>query len=143
MPSGSCRVARLEARAAAVMDLRREEIPNGPVITGFSGRGFRVGERIFAHGVLIDPAGVADWTAPDDIAGLDMSMLGGLLDIDPPPEFLLLGTGAQLVQPPRSFARDLEQRGIGIEAMDSRAAARAWGVLRLEQRRIVGAFFPL
>jgi uncharacterized protein len=39
--------------------------------------------------------------------------------------------------------RALEARSIGVEAMDSRAAARAWGVLRGEGRWIVGAFYPV
>ena len=125
------------------MDLRREEIPGGPVITGFAGRGFRVGEQVYIDGLLIDPDGVVAWSAPADIASLDVVMLGELLDMDPAPEFLLLGTGAQLVRPPASFVRALEARNIGVEAMDSRAAARAWGVLRLEGRQIAGAFFPL
>lgn len=125
------------------MDLHPEEVSGGPVVTGFSGRGFKVGERIYAHGLLIDPAGVAEWAAPADIASLRVDMLGDLLDTDPRPEFLLLGTGAQLVRPSPSFVRAIEELEIGIEAMDSRAAARTWGVLRLEQRQIVGAFFPL
>jgi uncharacterized protein len=125
------------------MDLHREETPGGPVITGFAGRGFRVGERVYSQGLLIDPNGVAEWAAPADVAALDLAMLGGLLDMDPKPEFLLLGTGVQLVRPPASFVRTLEERGVGVEAMDSRAAARAWGILRLEERQIVGAFFPL
>lgn len=125
------------------MDLRREEVPGGPVVTGFSGRGFKVGERVYAHGLLIDPEGVVEWEAPADIASLSVDMLGGLLDMDPRPEFLLLGTGAQLIRPSWAFVRAIEEQGIGVEAMDSRAAARAWGVLRLEQRQIVGAFFPL
>jgi len=125
------------------MDLHREEVPGGPVVTGFSGRGFKVGERLYAHGLLIDPEGVAEWEAPADIASLSVDMLGGLLDMKPKPEFLLLGTGAQLIRPSPSFVRAIEEERIGVEAMDSRAAARAWGVLRLEQRQIVGAFFPL
>jgi len=125
------------------MELFRDEIPNGPVITGFSGRGFKVGERVFAKGVLIDPGGVTPWEAPADVALLDVAMLGDLLEGDPAPEFLLLGTGSGLVQPPRAFVRALEARGIGVEAMDSRAAARAWGVLRQEERQIVGALLPL
>lgn len=125
------------------MQLRRDEPVLGPVITGFSRRGFKVGERVFEGGLLIDPEGVVDWAAPASVASLDLAMLGGLLALDPPPEFLLLGTGAQLVQPPRAFVRGLEAQGIGVEAMDSRAAARAWGVLRLEERRIVGALMPL
>jgi uncharacterized protein len=125
------------------MELRREEIANGPIITGFSGRGFKVGEKVYPSGLLIDPGGVTEWEAPEQVGLLDAAMLGGLLDIDPAPEFLLLGTGARLVQPPRAFVRALEDRGIGVEAMDSRAAARAWGVLRQEERQIVGALLPL
>lgn len=63
--------------------------------------------------------------------------------MQPPPEFLLLGTGARLRQPSREFVRALEASGIGVEAMDSRAAARAWGVLRAEERWIVAALLPL
>jgi uncharacterized protein len=125
------------------MELRREDATGGPLITGFSGRGFRVGDQVFPRGLLIDPGQVADWTAPGDVSQLDVAMLGALLALDPPPEFLLLGTGPRLIQPPRAFVAALEARGIGVEAMDSRAAARAWAVLRQEGRRIVGALMPL
>jgi uncharacterized protein len=125
------------------MELRHEDFVNGPVITGFAGRGFRVGEHVYARGLLIDPAGVTGWDAPASVDLLVPAMLGDLLDTDPAPEFLLLGTGARLIQPPRPFVRALEARGIGVEAMDSRAAARAWGVLRQEERQIVGALLPL
>ena len=56
---------------------------------------------------------------------------------------MLLGTGPALVRPPLSFTAAIEARGIGVEAMDSRAAARAWGVLRGEGRWIAGALYPL
>ena len=69
--------------------------------------------------------------------------MGMTVSISPAPEFLLLGTGAALVRPPLAFIAALEARGFGVEAMDSRAAARAWGVLRSEGRRIVGALYPL
>jgi len=124
------------------MELRREEVANGPVITGFSGRGFRVGERVFEHGVMLDPGGVTEWTAPERIEQLLPEMLGALLDRTPTPEFLLLGTGARLIHPNRAFMRALEDRQIGLEVMDSRAAARAWGVLRQEDREVVAALLP-
>ncbi len=141
-PSESCR-AKAEAGRAGAMELRREDVPGGPVITGFAGRGFRVGERVFPHGLLIDPTGITDWDAPTDVASLDPAMIAALLAIDPAPEFLLLGTGPRLVRPSAAFVRALEELGMGVEAMDSRAAARAWGVLRLEERHIVGALLPL
>ena len=39
---------------------------------------------------------------------------------------MLLGTGGAMTHPPRAFIRAMEERGIGVEVMDSRAAARAW-----------------
>jgi uncharacterized protein len=124
-----------------MIDLRREG-PAGPVITGFAGGGFRVREELFPRGLLIDPLRARDWVAPA-IDALDIAALGDLLDLDPMPEFLLLGTGAMLARPPRALAEALEARGIGVEAMDSRAAARAWSVLRAEDRWIAGALLPL
>lgn len=83
------------------------------------------------------------WQQAPRIEALTVADLGDLFDLDPQPEFLLIGTGAGLHQPPRPFARELEARGIGVEVMDSRAAARAWGVLRAEERWIVAALLPL
>jgi uncharacterized protein len=115
----------------------------GPVIKGFSGTGFRVGETVFPRGVLLDPHQAAEWDAPGNVGLLTPAVLDTLLGLDPFPEFLLLGTGGALVQPPRAFVAAIEARGIGVEAMDSRAAARAWGVLRQEERWIVAALMPL
>ena len=125
------------------MDLRREEGGAGPVVTGFSGTGFKVREARFPRGLMLTPEEARDWAAPASVDALDMAMLAPLLARDPLPEFLLLGTGARLVQPPRPLAAALEAMSIGIEAMDSRAAARAWGVLRQEGRQIVAALLPL
>ena len=83
------------------------------------------------------------WRHAPAVDVLTVADLGDLLDLDVPPEFLLVGTGAALRQPPRVFVRELEGRGIGVEVMDSRAAARAWGVLRAEERWIVAALMPL
>ena len=83
------------------------------------------------------------WRHAPAVDALTVADLGDLLDVDIPPEFLLVGTGAALRQPPRAFVRELEGRGIGVEVMDSRAAARAWGVLRAEERWIVAALMPL
>lgn len=113
----------------------------GPVVSGFSGRGFRVDENVY-EGLLITPQRADGW-APPPIAELREADIAPLLALDPLPEFLLLGTGDTLVRPPLAFTRAMDARGIGIEAMDSRAAARAWGVLRAELRWIAGALYPL
>lgn len=114
---------------------------SGPVVTGFAGRGFKVGDSLFAGGVTLTPNAAETWDAPP--VGELGDHLDMLLALEPPPEFLLLGTGTALARPPRAFAAALDARGIGLEAMDSRAAARAWVVLRAEDRWIVAALMPL
>jgi len=113
----------------------------GPVIAGFSGRGFRIDDQVY-NGLLITPERADGWTPPS-IAALGIADLEPLLALDPLPEFLLLGTGATLVRPAPALTAALAARGIGIDVMDSRAAARAWGVLRAEQRWIAAALYPL
>jgi uncharacterized protein len=121
--------------------VERNAAASGPVITGFSGGGFRVDTRVY-HGLLITPDRVDGWRPPA-LHALTEADVAPILALDPPAEFLLLGTGPALALPPRSFVAAIEARGLGVEAMDSRAAARAWGVLRAEGRQIVGALYPL
>lgn len=113
----------------------------GPVVSGFSERGFRVDEGIYPA-LLLTPQRADGW-APPPIDRLSVDDLAPLLVLDPAPEFLLLGTGRALVRPPRALVEALAARGVGVEPMDSRAAARAWGVLRAELRWVAAALYPL
>lgn len=113
----------------------------GPLVRGFGGRGFRIDGENY-EGVLLTPERATRWQAPA-LAVLEPADLAPLLSLEPQPEFLILGTGATQAFPPRGFVAALEALGIGVEAMDSRAAARTWGVLRGEGRWIVAALMPL
>ena len=122
--------------------MRMDRAPtDGPVVSGLSPQGFRVDDNIY-RALAITPLRADGWEPPA-IEALDLAALAPLLSLDPQPEFLLFGTGTALVRPPVPLIRSLEARGIGVEAMDSRAAARAWGVLRSEGRWIAGAFYPI
>jgi uncharacterized protein len=112
---------------------------SGPLVQGFSGRGFRIDGGLY-EGVLLTPERALRWDAPP-LAAITPEAVEPALAADP--EFLLLGTGAAQDFPPRAFVAALEERGIGVEAMDSRAAARAWGLLRGEGRWIAAALMPL
>ncbi|MFL6861887.1 MAG: Mth938-like domain-containing protein [Allosphingosinicella sp.] len=112
--------------------------PDGPVVQGFESGGFAVDGRVY-RALLLTPESAREWEKPALAeAGLEL-----VLGFSPAPEFLLLGTGPSHAVPPRALVRAIEARGIGVEAMDSRAAARAWGLLRGEQRWIVAALMPL
>ncbi len=94
------------------------------------------------RGLLLTPERAAGWKAPS-LADLTLADVEAVIALEPASEFLILGTGATMAFPPRALVRALEERGIGVEAMDSRAAARTWGVLRAEERWIVAAIMPL
>lgn len=119
-----------------------DEAPPGPIVQGFAAGGFAVSGSVYAA-ILLTPDSAAPWSAPASLAEVSMEHLAPLLAMEPSPEFLLLGTGSRLTQPPRALVRALEERGIGLEAMDSRAAARTWGLLRGEERWIGAALMPL
>ena len=122
------------------MRLERERgASNGPIVKGFAAGGFRLDEGVFPA-LLLTPMRADAWTPPP-LAALTIDLLLPLLD--PAPEFVVIGTGAHLVRPPSALARALDERGVGLEAMDSRAAARAWSVLRGEGRAIAAALYPL
>ena len=119
-----------------------DPVASGPAIRGIAGGGFLIDADVYPDGALLTPEMARAWAAPT-IEALDLAALGDLLDRRPAPEFLLLGTGAALRRPSTAFAKAVDAKGLGLEVMDSRAAARAWGVLRAEGREIVAALMPL
>ena len=123
-----------------MQDILADAAGPGPVVSALVPGGFRIEDRLYPA-VLLTPDRAIAWEPPA-LAGLGEGDLRPLLDGEHPYEFLLIGTGPSLVRPPRALVRGLDARGIGVEAMDSRAAARAWGVLRAEDRWIGAALFP-
>ena len=111
----------------------------GPMVQGFGAGGFRIDGDHYRSALLTVKA-AADWSPPP-LSDLSLETLQALLE--PSPEFILLGTGARLTRPPVALTRALEAQSLGLEPKDSRAAARAWGVLRSEGRQIAAALYPL
>ncbi len=119
--------------------ITRDPTAPGPIVRGFAATGYRVGEIAYPA-LLLAPDWHEPWSPPP-FDGLTAEAVDAL--VDEAPEFLLLGTGATLRRAPSAFVAALEARGLGVEVMDSRAAARSWGVLRGEGRKIVAALYPL
>lgn len=125
-----------------LINIHESQAASGPVVTGFTLRGFKLDELRIDGGLLMTPNEAAEWDAPalDQLTAAGMELVVAL---DPVPEFVVLGTGQRLVHPPRALVRELEALGIGVEPMDSKAAARAWAVLRAEDRWIAAALMPI
>ncbi len=121
------------------MRMDRASGAEGPLVSSIGPQGFRVDDGYYPA-LLLTPTRADAWSPPP-IDMLDVDALAPLTGMRP--EFILIGTGAALIRPPASLIRALEGQGIGVEPMDSRAAARAWGVLRAERRTIAAALYPL
>jgi uncharacterized protein len=110
-----------------------------PSIDSYGGGGFRV-SGVWRPGslLIIDdaprawrPRSLAELT-PDDFAPV---IAAGTTAS----EFVLLGTGAVQAQPPKDVRRALLIAGLGLEFMSTPAAARDYGVLMSEGRRVAVA----
>ena len=119
-----------------------QQAPSGPapVIQGYATGGFRVSGQQYAGGVLVTPTRAVEWPVAglDDLTAASFDALG-----DEPVEVLLLGTGATLRRPAPELLAALHQRGLTVELMDSKAAARTYGVLANEGRLVAAALLPL
>jgi uncharacterized protein len=58
-------------------------------------------------------------------------------------EFVLLGTGPSQALPPRSVREALQRIGLGLEFMSTEGAARTYGVLMSEGRRVAVALIAV
>jgi uncharacterized protein len=74
-----------------------------------------------------------------DVAALEPVLQAGRSEV----EFLLLGTGAANARPPREVREALLAAGVGLEFMDTPAAARLYNVLTSEGRRLAAALIAV
>ncbi len=108
------------------------------VLRGVSADGVLVNQQTLSASFLVSPAQLlTDWR-PRSIADLQAEDFASAFALQP--ELILLGTGAQQRFPsPEIMASVLGQR-IGLEVMNSGAAARTFNLLAGEGRRVVAGF---
>ncbi len=87
--------------------------------------------------LVIHPDGlIRDW-APQTLAALGAEDLAPFADLGL--EILILGTGQRLEWPDPALLAPLQDLGIGVEVMDTRAACRTYNILMADQRRVAAA----
>ena len=85
--------------------------------------------------VLVPDAIVSPWaSAFETLSEADFEPVRALA-----PELVLLGTGARQRFPHPRIYRALSDAGIGVEVMDSAAAARTYNIVAAEGRRVAAA----
>ena len=116
---------------------------DAPSIDAYGGGGFRVSGLRHEGSLMVlgDAASAWDVAAPADITVCSLSAVleAGRGQV----EFLLLGMGARNAPPPKAVRDALLAAGIGLEFMDTPAAARVYNVLTAEGRRLAAALIAV
>ncbi|WP_293683059.1 MTH938/NDUFAF3 family protein [uncultured Phenylobacterium sp.] len=114
-----------------------------PSIDAYGDGGFRLDGVRHEGSLLIlrdEPRGWAVGALADlTLADLEPVLAAGRADV----EFVLLGTGARNALPPREVRDGLRAVGVGLEFMDTPAAARLYNVLTAEGRRLAAALIAV
>lgn len=120
------------------MQLAEERHEGIYLVRGLSSDGIHIGDQVFVSSVVITPEQVLADFSPKHLRDVDQQCVAELLTLSP--EVVLIGTGERQQLPPPALMAAFLSRGIGLEAMDSRAAARTYNLLAGEGRRVVAVF---
>jgi len=116
---------------------------DAPIINSYAPGGFRLSGAWRPGSVLIVEDVAQDWpvTAPGEITPESLAPV--LAAGRAATEFLLIGMGAANALPPKGVREAMAVAGVGLELMDTPAAARLYNVLTSEGRRLACALIAL
>lgn len=124
------------------MELKEAHFPGTVPIEAYGNGGFRFAGMSHTGSIIALPSGIYAWE-PTDAEALVPDMFGKLFRESEPPQLMLLGTGTQLVRPATAVRLAFRERTIGLEPMDTGAAARTYNVLLAEGRRVAAALIAV
>lgn len=116
---------------------------DAPSIDAYGDGGFRLSGEWHAGSLLILSDQARPWPVTA-LSDLTLEALAPVFDAGRAEvEFLLLGVGARNAQPPRAVREALLAAGLGLEFMDTPAAAKLYNVLTSEGRRLACALIAV
>lgn len=104
-----------------------------------SGESIHVNAERYAQSLVLTPDEIlGEWhdKPVDELIETDFAEV-----LDGSPEIVLLGTGTRNLFPPRELVFAFARRGVGLEVMDTAAAARTFNVLATEGRRVTAVLY--
>ena len=110
------------------------ELAGNLTVRSVTATGIRVNNDVHASSIALTPDTLLGQWHDTPIAELNESHFTLVLEANP--EIVLLGTGASNIFPPRELTFAFARRNIGLEVMDTAAAARTFNVLANEGRRV-------
>ena len=117
-------------------------VPGRHQIDAFGAGGFRFAEMSHRGSILALPTGIRIWPVAA-FAEVTLESLQPVIDEADSVDFLLLGTGSDIVFLPTEWREHFRAAGISIEGMATAAAARTYNVLVGEDRRVAAALIAV
>ncbi|MEM8876938.1 MAG: MTH938/NDUFAF3 family protein [Pseudomonadota bacterium] len=124
------------------MRLTPAHYPGRAPIDAYGNGGFRFAEMSHKGHLLALLSGIHGWELNDPQA-LRAEDFRILLDLEPHPEILLVGTGIRLVPQVPTVLSALREVGISVDVMDTGAAARTYNILLSEERSVGAALIAV
>jgi uncharacterized protein len=109
------------------------------VIRSVSGTAIRINDEEYSDSVALTPEDILGAWPSTPIAALTIADFAEVFEVKP--EIVLLGTGSSNVFPPRELTFAFARKGVGLEVMDTAAAARTFNVLANESRRVAAVLY--
>lgn len=111
-------------------------------IDGYGDGAFRIGGLVHHGSILLLPERVIEWPVTDLIS-VTVEDFSEIIIRKDQIEFVLIGYGTDVSPLPTKVRGLLEAAGIGIEYMNSGAAARTYNILIAEGRRMAAAIIAI
>ena len=126
------------------MDSRLHEgfVPGRYGIDAYGDGGFRFAEMSHRGSILVLPSGIRAWDARE-AREIDTGGLAPVLAEREAIDLLLIGTGLDIVPLPEPLRRRLKEAGIGLDVMQTGAAARTYNILLAENRKVAAALIAV
>jgi len=106
-------------------------------VTGYGEGWIAVNGEKFTHSIVLSSLGdKREWHCTDPNA-LSDSIFAELAEMGV--EMIIYGSGDKLCFPRLEWLSSLYKKGIGLEAMDTRAACRTYNILAAEGRKVAAA----
>ncbi|WP_210488041.1 Mth938-like domain-containing protein [Microvirga antarctica] len=117
-------------------------VPGRHLIDAYGNGGFRFAEMSHRGSILALPSGVVAWPVTS-MAELTAASLAPIFGEGSELELLLFGTGLDIAAFPASLRAQIREAGIGLDVMQTGAAARTYNILLAENRKVGAALIAV
>jgi len=117
-------------------------VPGRYQIDAYGNGGFRFADMSHRGSILALPSGIKTWPV-GSMKELSDEAFAPVFAEAGEIELLLIGTGADIAALPGGFRERFREAGIGLDVMQTGAAARTYNILLAENRKVAAALIAV